>query len=139
MGHESFDREESFQSLSNRTFGLVFAAAFLVLGVLPWAFGGPLRRWSLAAGVVFLAVAWAWPAALSPLNRLWTRFGLLLHRTVSPVALGIMFFLVITPMGLIMRGRGKDPLRLRFDRAARTYWIERQPPGPAPDSLNRQF
>ena len=87
----------------------------------------------------FLAAALVWPGVLAPLNRLWTRFGLLLHRLVSPLVLGVMFFLVITPMGLVMRALGKDPLRLQRDRAARTYWIDRQPPGPAPDSLNNQF
>jgi hypothetical protein len=84
-------------------------------------------------------VAWLSPAALAPLNRVWTRFGLLLHRIVSPVVLGVMFFVVVTPMGLIMRALGKDPLRLRFDRDARSYWIDRRPPGPAPDTLNNQF
>jgi hypothetical protein len=84
-------------------------------------------------------VALLWPAVLAPLNRIWTRFGLLLHRIVSPVVLGVMFFGVVTPMGLVMRALGKDPLRLRFDPAARTYWIERRPPGPAPDTLNNQF
>ena len=71
-------------------------------------------------------VAWLSPAALAPLNRVWTRFGLLLHRIVSPVVLGVMFFVVVTPMGLVMRALGKDPLRLRFDREARSYWIDRR-------------
>ena len=139
MGHESFARDEPVQSSSHRTFGLVFAVVFAVIGLLPWVFGGPVRVWSIAVGAAFAAVAWLWPAALAPLNRVWTRFGLLLHRLVSPVVLGVMFFLVVTPTGLIMRALGKDPLRLRFDRGARSYWIVRQPPGPAPDSLNHQF
>jgi hypothetical protein len=78
------------------------------------------------------------PAALAPLNRM-DAFRLLLHRIVSPLVLGVMFFGVVTPMGLVMRALGKDPLRLRFDRDARSYWIDRRPPGPAPDTLNNQF
>jgi hypothetical protein len=139
MGHESFDRKEPVSSSSNRAFGLVFAAVFAIIGLWPWLFGGQVRVWSVAVGAAFLVGAWLWPAALAPLNRVWTRFGLLLHRVVSPVVLGVMFFVVITPMGLVMRALGKDPLRLRFDRDARSYWIDRQPPGPAPDSLNNQF
>jgi hypothetical protein len=93
----------------------------------------------MVVGAAFLAAALLRPAVLAPLNRVWTRFGLLLHRIVSPVVLGIMFFVVITPMGLIMRALGKDPLRLRLEREARSYWIERRPPGPPPDTLNNQF
>jgi hypothetical protein len=139
MGHESFDRPEPLQQSSNRTFGFVFAAAFFVIGILPWVLRGAPRLWSLALSAAFLAIAWLFPAVLAPLNRAWARFGLLLHRLVSPIVLGVMFFLVITPMGLIMRALGKNPLRLRFDPAARSYWLPRQPPGPAPDTLNNQF
>ena len=139
MGHESFARKAPVSSSSDRAFGLVFAVVFAIIGLWPWLFGGQIRAWSLVIGAALLGVAWLWPAVLAPLNRVWTRFGLLLHRIVSPVVLGVMFFVVITPMGLLMRILGKDPLRLRFDRDARSYWIERRPPGPAPDSLNNQF
>jgi len=139
MGHESFDRNEIAQSSSDRAFGIVFAVVFLVIGVLPLAFGGGVRLWSLAVGAMFLATALLRPALLAPLNRLWTRFGLLLHRIVSPIVLGIMFFVVITPMGWLQRAVGRDPLRLRFDREARSYWVDREPPGPPPDSLTNQF
>ena len=88
---------------------------------------------------VFLVAALFFPPLLQPLNRLWTKFGLLLHKVVSPVVLGIMFFLVITPIGLLMRSLGKNPLQLRFDDDARSYWVHRRPPGPAPDSLKDQF
>jgi hypothetical protein len=139
MGHESLDRKEPVAGSSNRAFGLVFAAVFLIIGLWPWAFGGQVRVWSLLVSAAFLVAAWVWPAVLAPLNRLWTRFGLLLHRIVSPVVLGVMFFVVITPTGLLMRALGKDPLRLQLEREARSYWIERQPPGPLPDTLNNQF
>jgi len=139
MAHESFDRDVPVQGSSNRTLGLVFAALFLIIGTLPVVFGGAARIWSVVVAAAFLVVALAAPRLLGPLNRLWTRFGLLLHQIVSPVVLGIMFFLVVTPIGLLMRAFGKDPLRLRFDAGARSYWIDRTPPGPPPQSLSEQF
>jgi hypothetical protein len=139
MGHESFDREEDVRGSSERSFGLVFAAVFLVIAALPLAFGGGVRLWSLGVAALFALAALAAPRVLAPLNRVWLKFGLLLHRVVSPIVLGIMFFLVITPIGLLMRALGKDPLRLRFDRGAATYWIAREPPGPPPDSFTDQF
>ena len=139
VGHESYERNEDVRGSSDRSFGMVFAAVFGVIGVLPLAFGGGVRLWSLAVAAAFLLVALAVPSILAPLNRLWLRFGLLLHRIVSPLVLGIMFFLVITPMGLVMRAFGKDLLRLRFDRAAASYWIDRSPPGPPPESMKDQF
>lgn len=139
MGHESFDRDTTVQGSSNRTLGVVFAAVFLIIGAFPVLFGGAPRWWSLAVAAVFALIAFLAPALLGPLNRLWTRFGLLLHRIVSPLVLGIMFFLVVTPIALLMRALGKDPLRLRFEAGARSYWIERTPPGPPPQSLPDQF
>jgi Saxitoxin biosynthesis operon protein SxtJ len=139
MGHESFDRKEPVSGSSNRSFGFVFAVVFTIIGLWPWLFGGQVRIWSLVVGAAFLGVACLWPAALAPLNRVWMRFGMLLHRIVSPAVLGVMFFVVVTPMGLVMRALGKDPLRLRFNREALSYWIDRQPPGPPPDTLNNQF
>jgi len=139
MGHESYERKEDVQGSSNRSFGLVFAVVFAIVGIFPFAFGGVIRLWSLAVAAVFLVLALAAPAILAPLNRLWLKFGLLLHRVVNPVVLGIMFFAVITPTGLLMRLCGKDPLRLKFDKSVKSYWITREPPGPAPESLKDQF
>src|SRR5262245_23347122 len=139
MGHESFHREANVKGSSDRSFGLVFAAFFAIVAALPLLFGAPLRWWALAVAGLFLLLALVAPAALAPLNRLWTKFGLLLHRVMSPVVLGVMFFLVITPIGLLMRLLGKDLLRLKFDRAAGSYWISREPPGPPPESLKDQF
>ncbi len=139
MGHESYERSEDVRGSSDRSFGIVFAVVFGAIGLLPLAFGAGVRLWSLGVGAAFLLVALAIPSILAPLNRLWLRFGLLLHRIVSPLVLGIMFFLVITPMGLLMRAFGKDLLRLRYDEAAASYWIDRIPPGPPPESLTDQF
>jgi hypothetical protein len=139
MGHESFDREQSVRGSSDRSFGLVFAVVFLAIAFVPWIFGGNFRIWSLGVAALFAVVALAAPRVLAPLNKLWLKFGLLLHRIVSPIVLGFMFFVVITPIGLLMRALGKDPLRLRFDSGASTYWIPREPPGPPPDSFTDQF
>jgi hypothetical protein len=76
---------------------------------------------------------------LEPLNRVWSRFGLVLHACISPVIMGLIFYTTVTPIGLVRRWLGADPLRLRLDRDAATYWIERHPPGPAPDTMPRQF
>lgn len=139
MGHESYTRDEQVDGSSDRSFGLVFAAFFALIGLLPLLLGRSPRAWALGVGGVFLLAALLFPSVLAPLNRLWLRLGMLLHRIVSPIALGIMFFLVITPMGLVMRAMGKDFLRLRLDPEARSYWIPREPPGPAPESLKNQF
>jgi predicted membrane metal-binding protein len=139
VGHETYDREHDVQQSTDRSFGLVFAAVCAIIGLSPLFFGRSIRLWALIAGAIFLLAALAFPSVLAPLNRLWLKFGLLLHKIVSPIVLGIMFFLVITPIGLFLRARGKDPLRLKLDRQSPSYWIERVPPGPAPESLNDQF
>lgn len=139
MAHESLDRGESSAGSSNRSFGLIIAAVLAALGLWP-IIAGRAPRWGLfLVGAGFLVAALLFPAVLAPLNRLWTKLGLLLHRLVSPLILGIMFFLVITPIGLLMRILGKNPLKLEFDRSATSYWIHRAPPGPAPESLKDQF
>jgi hypothetical protein len=139
MGHESYSREEKIDGSSDRSFGLVFAAFFALVGLLPLILGRAPRTWAFGLSGIFLLVALLFPSVLAPLNRLWIKFGLLLHRIVSPIALGIMFFLVITPMGWLMRALGKDLLRLRLDPDASSYWIERNPPGPAPETFKDQF
>ena len=124
---------------SDRAFGLVFAAFFAIVGFLPLWGRGEVRGWALLFSTAFALFAITVPHVLAPLNRVWMAFGDLLHRLVSPIALGILYYGVVTPTGLAMRLAGKDPLRLRFEPAARSYWIERQPPGPPADSLKDQF
>jgi hypothetical protein len=93
----------------------------------------------LAVAAAFAAVAVLAPAWLAPMNRLWFRFGMLLHHVVNPIVMGVLFFAVILPIALLMRAFGKDPLRLKHDAQASTYWIAREPPGPAPGSMRKQF
>lgn len=137
--HEDFRREHVVKTSSNRSFGLVFTAVFVVLGLWPLFGGGDVRIWALALGVVFLAAALVAPKILAPLNRIWTKIGLLLHHIVNPVVMGLLFYLTVTPVGLVMRLFGKDPLKLRFEPDATSYWIAREPPGPEPETMKNQF
>ncbi|MBK7677015.1 MAG: hypothetical protein IPJ27_20930 [Candidatus Accumulibacter sp.] len=138
--HEHTPRHTAqIQNSSDRSFGLVFAAVFLIIALYPLLHAQGIRIWAILVSCIFLLLAALVPQVLAPANRLWTKFGRLLHNIVSPIALGILFFLVVTPTALLMRLFGKDPLRLRFDPAADSYWIRRDPPGPAADSLNNQF
>jgi hypothetical protein len=139
MAHEDLSREQVVEGSSDRAFGLVFAAVFLVIACWPMLHREPLRWWAFGAAVIFAAAAWLKPKLLAGLNRQWIRLGLLLGKIVSPIALGILFYGVLTPIGALMRLTGKDPLRLKLDRAAKSYLIPRSPPGPPPDSMTNQF
>jgi hypothetical protein len=136
---ESFERDEPAHGGSDRSFGLVFTALFLLIGLAPLLHGRGVRYWSIAIAAAFLVVALARPALLGPMNRLWTQFGLLLHKIVNPIVMGLLFFLILTPFAAGLRILGKDPLRRRFDPAAGSYWIPRDPPGPPPRTMTQQF
>ncbi len=137
--HESYDRSESVEVGSERSFGLVLAVVFALIGLWPLIDDTPIRVWALAASGGFLTVALVMPRLLLPLNKLWFAFGMLLHKVVTPLIMGLLFFVTIMPIGLIMRVMGKTPLPLGFDEDAKSYWIERDPPGPDPDSMRNQF
>lgn len=139
MAHEDMNREQHIEGSSDRSFGWVFAGVFLVIAVLPLLHGQSLTWWSIGISAVFALVALVKPSLLSGLNRLWIKLGVLLGKIVSPIALGILFYVVITPIGIIIRLAGKDPLRLKFDPDAKSYWIPREPPGPQPGSMNHPF
>ncbi len=120
-------------------FGLVFAGFFLVIGLLPWLRGGPPQGWALAVAGGFAVLALVWPRVLAGPNRAWMKFGLLLHKVTSPVALAAIYVVGVVPAGLAMRLFGKDPLRLKRDPAAASYWIPRVPPAKAGPGMKRQF
>jgi hypothetical protein len=124
---------------SDRSFGLVFSVAFALIGVWPLLSERAPRYWALLVAAVFLLLAGAVPWILHPLNVLWGRFGALLHRVVAPLVMSIVFFLVVSPVAWVIRILGKDPLLLAFNRDGKSYWIERQPPGPDPQTMTRQF
>jgi hypothetical protein len=123
--HEFRARTHDVEGSSDRSFGFVMAGALTLLGVLNWWHAGHFWPLYFLAAVFFLGVA-LWRAAwLAPLNRLWTKLGLLLSRIVNPIVMAAVFFLVVTPCAVLARLRGRDPLRLRRDTAARSYWIPR--------------
>ena len=124
---------------TNRSFGRLFTIAFGLLAALAWWRGRASFVWLAAIALLFAIVTLLRPDWLAPLNRAWMAFAHLLNKIVSPIVLGVLFFLVVTPFGLAMRLAGKDLMRRTFDRAARSYWIERRPPGPPPESLKEQF
>lgn len=137
--HERLADDEGVPGASNRSFGLTFAIIFAFFGLSPLVRGRPVRGWALVVAAIFLLGALALPRVLAPLNRTWLTFGLLLHACISPVILALVFYTTVTPIGLVRRMLGNDPLRLRFDGDAVSYWIERHPPGPTPDTMLRQF
>lgn len=137
--HEDFTRHESVKSSSDRTFGLVFAVFFAVLGGFALWKDNPHWIWWVVLAIVTLIIALAWPSLLKPANYLWTMLGLILFRVISPITLGVIFYGVMTPLGLLLRLRGKDILPRTYDPAARSYWIRRESRGPAPETMKNQF
>ena len=139
MAHEDLSREQQVEGSSDRAFGLVFAGVFLIVACWPLFYLALPRWWALGVAAAFALVAIWKPALLERLNRLWIKLGLMLGKIVSPIALGILFYGVVAPIGMLVRLSGKDPLRLKLDSGAKSYWIPRKPPGPPPDSMTNQF
>lgn len=137
--HENLDREDEVESSSNRSFGLVFAVVFTIIALWPLINGEVIRLWSMAISAVFAAIALALPGILTIPNKLWTKLGTLMSKIVSPIALGLVYFTTVVPIGLIMRALGKDTLGLTFKPDEQSYWIKRDPPGPERDSFTNQF
>lgn len=135
--------ESAVQLPSDRSFGLTFAVVFGILAGLAfwrgWMQGG-LWPYFLTASAAFLLASLAFARVLRPLNAAWMAFGALLHRVVSPIMLGLIYFALMTPVALFFKLKGRDELRRKFEPAAKTYWIARTPPGPdGPGSFPRQF
>ncbi len=138
--HESLDRDVEVVGGSDKSFGLTFAAVFLLLaGTDFWLWKGEWSGLWLALSALFTTVALSRPALLHPLNRVWTGFGMLLHVVVNPIVMATIFFVAFVPTGMLMRALGKDPLRLRWDPRAGSYWVARDPPGPDPKGMTNQF
>ena len=112
---------------SNRNFGVVFFIVFLLIGLYPLLKGNDLRIWSLLISFIFLALGLINSKILTPLNKLWFKFGLLLGRFISPLIMGIIFFVVVTPIAIIMRLLKKDLLNLKYNKKE-TYWIDKSGP-----------
>ena len=109
---------------SNRSFGIVFFVVFLLIALYPLTYGGEIRIWSLIISIIFLLLGLLNSKILTPLNKVWFKFGILLGKIVSPLIMGIIFFLVVTPTGVLLRLIGKDILNLKFNKK-NSYWIKK--------------
>src|SRR5512139_2766493 len=137
--HESYSRHEAAVPGSNRSFGMVMSAALALLTLISVWHVGRAWPWTGALAAFFFVFACLCPGALRPLNWMWLKFGLLLHMVVNPIVMALVFFGAVLPTGIIMRALGKDLLRLKWQPDAKSYWIERRPPGPASESMKDQF
>jgi hypothetical protein len=118
---------DDFNISSNRSFGIVFFVVFLLIAVFPLANSEDLRKWSLIISLIFLILGLLKSKILTPLNKIWFKFGILLGKIVSPLIMGAIFFLVVTPIGIILRLMGKDVLNLKYNKN-KSYWIENSSP-----------
>ena len=112
---------------SNRSFGIVFFVVFLLIAFYPLLQGNDLRIWSLITSLIFLTLGLLNSKILSPLNKMWFKLGLFLGKIISPLIMGIIFFIVVTPIGIIMRLFNKDLLNLKYNKE-KSYWIKRVGP-----------
>ena len=118
-------KKDQVKISSNRSFGFLFFVVFFVISLWPLKSQGDLRLWALILSLVFLVLGVLNSKFLAPLNKLWFKFGILLGSIVSPIVMGAVFFIVVTPIGLIMRLLGKDLLRINKNKTISTYWINR--------------
>ena len=140
--HESLAAHRAIKTASNRSFGLTVGGILAAIGLIRWfwiAHLSWLMLGFLVVGGALVATALIRPGLLALPNRLWTKLGLLMFHVVNPLVMLLLFTVTIVPAGLIMRLVGHDPMRRRFEPEATTYWLDRDPPGPAPESLNNQY
>jgi hypothetical protein len=137
--HDVFSRDEKISAGSDRSFGLLMAGVLAALTLLNAWHAGRMWPWTGGLAALFLTGALVRPSLVHPLNRLWFRFGLLLHGIVNPVVMALLFYGTVWPTGLVMRTMGKDLLRLKWQPDAHSYWIARTPPGPSAETMKDQF
>ncbi len=125
-GEDLSSRSESGQPGSDRSFGLVFTGAFVLVAMAPAFHHGRIRLWALAVAAMFLVAALVRPSVLRHPNRVWFRFGLLLGKVVTPVMMGLIFLVAVTPVAVLRRSLKSTGLDIRFDRKAESYWIPRE-------------
>lgn len=125
---------------SERSFGFVFGAVFAIIALFPViADDGEIRLWAIAVAAVFAILALAAPKVLRPLNVLWFKFGMLLGRIIAPIVMALVFFVAVTPVALLMRLFGKDPLNKEPDPEADSYWIHRDDDETPMGPMKNQF
>ena len=140
--HENYGDDEPTEAGSDRAFGCTVGTILMAIGAaktLMAAAVTPVAILIFAPGAVLLLLGIVAPSRLSALNRLWLKLGAVIAKIINPIVLAVLFFLVFTPMALVMRIAGKRPLRLVPDRTAASYWIARKPPEGGPSSMRRQF
>jgi len=128
-------KNKNIKISSNKSFGIVFFIFFLIFSIYPLTDGGALRVWSLVISIIFLILGLLNSKILTPLNKLWFKFGILLGTIVSPIVMGIVFFIVVTPISLIMKILGKDILNLKKNKN-KSYWIDKSEPN---SKMKNQF
>jgi len=126
----------STEQSSPKSFGIVFSIVFLIVALYPLANSEDLRIWALIVSAIFLLLAFVAPNVLSLPNKLWFKFGILLGSIIAPIVMALVYFLTVLPMGLVMRLLGKDLLRQKIDKNAKSYWIDRTEPV---GSMKNQF
>ena len=120
---------------SNRNFGIVFAIVFLIISLWPLLSQNEIRSWSLIVSIIFLTLGLVNSKLLLPLNKIWFKFGIFLGNFIAPIVMGIIYFFVVTPTGLIMKMLGKDLLNLKKSNKD-SYWIKKNNSN---NSLKNQF
>ncbi len=113
---------------SNKNFGIVFFIVFLIISLWPLIDESEIRYWSLFISIIFLVLGLANSSLLNPFNKIWYKFGRILGIIISPIIMAIIFFFVVTPIGLFMRIFKKDILNLKYNKKSSSYWIKRDGP-----------
>ena len=129
-------KQKEIKTDSNKSFGIVFFVIFIIVALWPLLKDENIRVWSLIVSIIFLTLGLLNSKILTPLNKLWMRLGILLGAIVSPIVMGVVYFGVITPIGLIMKLFGKDVLNLKIDTNKNTYWILKKK---IPSKMKDQF
>lgn len=139
--HEQYDKRDDVKTPSERSFGITFAAVFALLAAFSYWHRGASTTFAvtIAVSIVFAVATLIAPRILRPLNLIWLKFGLLLHKIVNPVIMGILFFGIFTPMGVVMRIFGVDFLRTKKKQAAMGYWIAKGDDAIPDSSMKNQF
>lgn len=124
---------------SDRAFGLIVGGILTAIGIYQYVFAISLAMWFGAPGITLMFIGLVAPRFLHPLNVAWARLGILLGRVITPVVMFVVYVVSVVPIGLILRLFGKDLLGLKRKEGGASYWVQRQPPGPTPESLKDQF
>jgi hypothetical protein len=139
--HEDFGRADEVKSGSDRGFGLTVGGILLLIALVrAYFYGLGWVQYGLGGiAVALLVLGLIAPGSLRGLNRAWMKLGLILFKVVNPIVLALIYGTTMVPIGLVMRAIGHDPLHLKLDPKADSYWIPRDPPGPAPETMSNQF